>query len=277
MKKLKGKKWNDKDDVFCSEILESQEFSAALSGLKSEIEKLEAVILLVKSSQNSIERTKNKSKPTYFGKPHEFKDRHTMAKALIEERNFMKGWISQYQFFNEQNMRLNYRPTIGRKDHDLGYTMDNIEALPYSQNTSERAVERFSEPCIAIISSKADSMATVFECPSVVNAICRIDDFTELGVTRSMMHGNLRDGIKRFTDEYSIFIVGRNRLLKMPMVVDMSIPVSLVTDDLGVRHVHMLETSEEAKSCLKLNVDDFGIIYVEFVESIENVKVEVAV
>lgn len=277
MKKFKGAGWYKKDDVFCSEILESQEFSAALSGLNSEIEKLEAVILLVKSSRNSIERTKDKSKPTYFGKSHEFKDRHIMTKALIAEPGFMKDWISQYQFYNERNMRMDYRPTIGRKDHDMGYTKDNIEAVPYSQNTSDRAVERFSTPCIAVVATKTDSTVTVFECSSVVTSIERIDEVLDLGVTRNMMQGNLNKGIWRVAEEYSIFIIGRERVLSAPMVVDMGIPVSLVVDDTSVRYVQIPDVQEEAKSCLKLYVDDFGVICVEFVESDENMKEEVAV
>ncbi|MEK3716244.1 hypothetical protein [Paenibacillus sp. FSL R7-0333] len=277
IKKMKGTGWCKKDDVFCSEILESQEFSAALSGLKSEIEKLEALILLVKSSQNSIDRTKSISKPTYFRKPHEFKDRYAMAKALIAERGFIKEWTSQYQFFKERNMRLDYRPTIGRKDHDMGYTKDNIEAVPFSQNASERAVERFSTPCIAVVATKADSTATVFECSSVVNSIARIDEVMQLGVTRNMMHGNLTSGIRRVTEDYSIYVIGRDRLMNAPMIVGMGIPISVVTDDTSVRYVQIPDVQEEAKSCLELYVDDFGVVYIEFDESIENMKEEVAI
>ncbi|MFD5020861.1 hypothetical protein ACFWMP_18310 [Paenibacillus sp. NPDC058367] len=275
--RLKGRGWCKKDDAFCSDILESKEFSANLSGLVSAVEKLEAVILLVRSSQNSIERTKNKNRPTYFGKPHEFKDRHAMAEALLAEHWFMKEWISQYQIYKEDNMRLNYRPTIGRKDHVMGYTMDNIEAVPFSQNASERAIERFSAPCIAIVATKTDSTETVFECSSVVNAISRIDEVLELGVTRSMMQGNLNIGIRRVTEEYSILIIGKDRLMNEPLVIDMGIPVSVVTEDTSVRYVHMPDFQEETKSCLELNVDDFGVVYIKFVESIENMKEEVAV
>ncbi|MBY3617998.1 hypothetical protein HGO21_00405 [Acinetobacter sp. CUI P1] len=233
--------------------------------------------MLVRSSQNSIERTKNKNRPTYFGKPHEFKDRHAMAEALLAEHWFMKEWISQYQIYKDDNLRLNYRPTIGRKDHNMGYTKENIEAVPFSQNASERAVERFSAPCIGVVATKKDSTATVFECPSVANAIFRIDEVMELGVTRNMMHGNLNNGIRRVTDYYSMFIIGRERLMDAPIIVDMGIPVSVVTDDLSVRYVHMPDFQEETKSCLELNVDDFGVVYIKFVESIENMKEEVAV
>ncbi|KAA8996332.1 hypothetical protein F4V43_18655 [Paenibacillus spiritus] len=276
MKKFKGAGWCKKDDVFCSEILESKDLRATLSGLNSEIEKLKAVILLVKSSRNSIGRTKDKSKPTYFRKSHEFKDRHIMTKALIADHGFMKDWIAQYQFYNERNMRLDYRPTIGRKNHDMGYTKDNVEAVPYSQNTSDRAVERFSTPCIAVVATKTDSTATVFECPSVVNSIARIDEVMQLGVTRNMMQGNLSKGIRRVTEDYSIFIIGRNRILNDPMVVDMGIPVSVVTNDVILSYVHKPKTPKEAKSHLKLNIDELGDIYVKFVAIDEGVKEAVA-
>lgn len=130
---------------------------------------------------------------------------------------------------------------------------------------------------IAVVATKADSTATVFESPSMVNAIFRIDEVMELGVTRDMMHGNLNNGIRRVTEDYSIFVIGRDRLLNAPMVVDMGIPVSLVMDDTSVRYVHMPDFQEETKSCLELNVDDFGVVYIKFVESIENMKEEVAV
>lgn len=173
-------------------------------------------------------------------------------------------------------MRLNYRPTIGRKDHVMGYTLDNIEAQPFSQNASERAVQRFSTPCIAIVATKTDFMATVFECASVVNAISRIDEVLDLGVTKNMMQGNLNIGIRRVTEEYSILIIGKDRLLNEPLVNDMGIPVSVVTEDES-KGLHIRERIEGIKSYLKLNADDFGNIYVEFVESDENMKEEVAV
>lgn len=269
-----AKWWRNLDSRFCNNIAKTQTIT---SFELSEEEGKELVMLLLKSCRNSILRTKDKNKPTYYGLPHYFNDHRKMAAALIKRADFIKCWVSCYKAYKESNGRMNLRPTLGRIDHNKGYNLANIEAQPYSQNTSDRAVERFSEPCIAVVATKADSTATVYECPSLVNSIARINEVMELGVTRNMMHGNLTNGVRRVTEDYSIFTMGRQRLINAPIVVDMGIPVSLVIDDISVRYVHIPDVQEEAKSCLELYVDDFGVIYVEFVESIESMKEEVAV
>ncbi|WP_218640936.1 hypothetical protein [Paenibacillus odorifer] len=277
-KKTKSNKmakwWRNLDSRFCNDIAKTQ---AITSFELSEEDNTELVILLLKSCRNSIMRTKDKNKPTYYGLPHYFSDYRKMATALIKRADFLECWVNCYKAYKDSDRRMNLRPTLGRINHNKGYNLANIEAQPYSQNTSDRAVERFSAPCIAVVATKADSTATVFESPSVVNAIFRIDEVMELGVTRNMMHGNLNNGIRRVTENYSMFIIGRERLMDAPIIVDMGIPVSVVTDDLRVRYVHMPDFQEETKSCLELNVDDFGVVYIKFVESIENMKEEVAV
>jgi hypothetical protein len=277
-KKTKSNKmakwWRNLDSRFCNDIARTR---AIISFELSEEDNTELVILLLKSCRNSIMRTKDKNKPTYYGLPHYFSDYRKMATALIKRADFLECWVNCYKAYKDSDRRMNLRPTLGRINHNKGYNLANIEAQPYSQNTSDRAVERFSAPCIAVVATKADSTATVFESPSVVNAIFRIDEVMELGVTRNMMHGNLNNGIRRVTENYSMFIIGRERLMDAPIIVDMGIPVSVVTDDLRVRYVHITDLQEETKSCLELNVDDFGVVYIKFVESIENMKEEVAV
>ncbi len=224
--------------------------------------------LLLNSCRNSIVRVKDRQKPTYYGKPHQFSHRHEMISEIIHITEFLNDWMTQYTKYKEKR-RMDNRPTLGRINHDLGYTLDNLEVQAYSCNAAQRAEERFSKPCIAVVVSQADQIGILFESPSATNAIARINEVMELNITKGMLKGNLDTGLTRNDKDYSIFIVSRDRLLESPIVLDMGVTLHNIIDDTSVKLVALPEISDQGCSKVRLQVDDIGIIYADFVGGIE--------
>lgn len=101
--------------------------------------------------------------------------------------------------------KLEHRPTLGRIDHDLGYTLENFEVQGYSINTSSRMRERSSIECVAIVVLKASEKLILLECSSAKNAIQRINEVSDLELTRNMLKVNLSNGQRFNNEECSAF------------------------------------------------------------------------
>lgn len=229
-------------------------------------EMVEMLALLLMSCKSSIVRVNDKRKETYYGKPHQFTDKYAMLSEIIHKRGFLQSWIQQYIQYREHNMNLKHRPTLGRINNDNGYMLDNIEAQGYGENTAQMMVERCSQPCVTLVASRRDGTALLIESPSVTNTIARINEVMELALTRGSLKGKIKSGLTRLDSNYSIFIVSRDKLLEEPIVVDMSVTMYNIIDDASVRLVVLPEISEAGCSQVRLQIDDIGIIYVNFVE-----------
>ncbi|GGG82025.1 hypothetical protein [Paenibacillus radicis (ex Gao et al. 2016)] len=267
LQRAKGSIWRKKDEALCREIMENQRFMSQ-AGELSQAETMEMLALLLNSCRNSLVRVKNSSKPSYYGKPHQFTHRHEMISEIIHITEFLNDWMTQYTKY-KQNRRMDNRPSLGRINHDLGYSLDNLGVQAYSSNAAQRAGERFSKQCIALVVNKADDTGMLFESPSSTNAIARINEVMELDITRSMLKGNLDNGLTRMDKDYSVFLVSRDRLLEAPKVVDVGVTMHNIIDDASVRLVALPGISEVGCSKVRLQVDDIGIIYADFVEEVE--------
>ncbi|UNK19283.1 hypothetical protein MNQ98_04390 [Paenibacillus sp. N3/727] len=263
LKKSKGAGWCKIDELHCNEIARQ----IKLQGKNKELndnEIIEMLALLLNSCRYSLARVKNKCKRTYYGKFHQFSNPREMMGALIQHSGFLSEWIVQYKMYKEKKMRLDHRPTVGRIDHDEGYTLDNIEVQAYVTNTAQRAGERFSTSCIALVATNKAQSAVIFECPSATSAIARINEVMSLGITKNMLKGNLEIGLKRRVEDYSVFIIAREQLINTPNIVDLELPIISVIDDTSVRYASLPLLHDGGNAKVITWIDEFGIVYVDW-------------
>ncbi|MFB5269113.1 hypothetical protein ACE41H_20320 [Paenibacillus enshidis] len=263
--KKRGMNWSFREERFCSGIAEELRSGEFGKGLSND-EMVEMIALLLMSCKNSIVRVNDKRKKTYYQKPHQFTDKYVMLSEIIHKKEFLEAWIYHYKKYKEKNMRLEHRHTLGRIDSDKGYLLNNIEAQAYGENTAQMMIERRSQPCIAIVASRSGEIGIVIESPSVANCIARINELMGLDLSRGSFKGNLGDGISRFDGNNSISIISRDRLLAEPVVIDMGVTMHNVVDDISVRLSILPEISECGCQKVRLQVDDLGIVYADFVE-----------
>lgn len=264
----RGTQWGFIEEKFCCDIASKLTLDEVNEGLTND-EVMEMLVLLLTSCKYSLVRVKDKSKKTYYNKPHQFQNKYEMLSEIIHKKDFLESWVDQYKKYKENGMRLEYRPTLGRVDSSKGYSLENIEVQAYGENTAQMMIERRSQPCVALVAIKGDSSATLFETPSSKNAIARINEVMELNLTRNMIKGNLDNGLTRIDNNYSVFIVSRNRLLAEPMLIDMGVTIHNIVDDTSVRFVSLPDVCDAGCSKVRLFVDDLGIVYANFVEQVK--------
>ncbi|MBT2764295.1 hypothetical protein [Paenibacillus sp. ISL-20] len=257
--------WSFREEKFCSGIAEELR-SGELGKDLSNDELVEMIALLLMSCKNSIVRVNDKRKKTYYQKPRQFTDKYVMLSEIIHKKRFLKDWVQQFKKYKEHDMNLEHRPTLGRIDSDKGYLLNNIEAQAYGENTAQMMIERRSQPCVALVASRSGETGIVIESPSAANCIARINELMGLGLSRSSFKGNLSEGISRLDGNDSISIISRDRLLAEPVVIDMGVTMHNVVDDVSVRLAVLPEISEYGCQKVRLQLDDLGIVYADFVE-----------
>ncbi|WP_340400445.1 hypothetical protein [Paenibacillus sp. FSL H8-0079] len=260
--KTKGSYWTRRNEVFCKEMLESIEFQQDKLALSSNDMKI-TLVLLLNSCRNSISRVKDKSKRTYYGKEHEFNNSREMAVALIEKENFLQEWFRCCEMYIKNDYKLEHRPTLGRIDHDKGYTLDNLEVQGYSNNTSSRMRERSSIECVAIVALKASEKLILLECSSGKKAIEKINEFSDLGVTLNMLKGNLTSGLRRLNKEYSVLIIGKESLMGTPEIMELPFPFTEINYE---KHNSLISRPNDSVTKISMYIDEKDAVRIDWID-----------
>ncbi|UPK46616.1 hypothetical protein [Paenibacillus pabuli] len=268
LKKAKGSYWTKKNEAFCIEVLESIQLQQDKIALTSN-DLMITLVLLLNSCRNSISGVKDKSKKTYFGKKHGFNNPREMAEALIEKKNFLQEWLRCCELYIANDYKLEHRPTLGRIDHDRGYTLENLEVQGYSHNTSSRTRQRFSKECAAIVVLKENEKPILLECPSGKKAIQKINEVAGLGVTTSMLKGNLTIGLRRSNKEYSILIIGKESLVGALENMELSFPVSGIHDE---KHNSLISCSYDSATKIGIYIDEKDAVRIDWIDEQQTIN-----
>ncbi|NUU57075.1 hypothetical protein HP548_23625 [Paenibacillus taichungensis] len=268
LKKAKGPYWTKKNEAFCIEVLESIQLQQDKIALTSN-DLMITLVLLLNSCRNSISRVKDKSKKTYFGKEHGFNNSREMAEALIAKENFLREWFRCCELYIAYGFKLEHRPTLGRIDHDLGYTLENLEVQGYSINTSSRMRERSSKECAAIVVLKESEKLILLECSSGKNAIQRINEVTDIEITRSLLRGNLTSGLRRSNKEYSVLIIGKESLMGTPEIIELPFPVTVIHDE---KHNSLIALSNESDTKTSIYIDEKGALRIDWIDNQQTIN-----
>ncbi|KGP82125.1 MULTISPECIES: hypothetical protein [unclassified Paenibacillus] len=268
LKKVKGSNWTKRNEIFCEEVLESIQLQQDKLALTSN-DLMMTLVLLLNSCRNSISRVKDKSKKTYFGKEHGFNNSREMAVALIEKENLLQEWFRCCELYIANDYKLEHRPTLGRIDHDLGYTLENLEVQGYSHNTSSRTRQRFSKECVAIVVLKESEKLILLKCTSGKSAIQRIDEVAGLRITKSMLKGNLTSGLRRSNKEYSVLIIGKESLMGTPEIMDLSFPVSAIHDE---KHNSLIARPNDNATKVDIYIDEKDAVRLDWIDEQQTIN-----
>lgn len=260
--KTKGSYWTRRNEVFCKEMLESIQFQQDKLYLTTN-DLMITLVLLLNSCRNSISRVKDKSKKTYFGKEHAFNNPREMAVALIEKENFLQEWFRCCELYINNNFRLEHRPTLGRIDHNQGYTLDNLEVQRYSNNTSSRMRERSSKECAAIVVLKESEKLILLECSSGKKAIEKINEVSDLGITRGMLKGNLSNGQRFDNEKYSVLIIGKESLMCTPEIMELSFPVTEIHDE---KHNSLIARPNDSVTKISIYINEKDAVRIDWID-----------
>ncbi|ETT44736.1 hypothetical protein [Paenibacillus sp. FSL H7-689] len=182
---------------------------------------------------------------------------------MIEKENFLQGWFRCCELYSNNNFKLEHRPTLGRIDHDLGYTLENLEVQGYSHNTSSRTRQRFSKECVAIVVLKESEKLILLESSSGKNAIQRINEVTGLGITRVMLKGNLSNGQRFDNEKYSVLIIGKEMIVGTPEIMELSFPVIEIHDE---KHNCLIARPNDSATKISVYIDEKDTIRIDWID-----------
>ncbi|OMF45402.1 hypothetical protein [Paenibacillus amylolyticus] len=262
LEKAKGALWSKRDEAFCMETYDLMRLDLKKLAMSSD-DLVLMIVLLVNSCRNSISRVKDKSKKTYFGKEHAFNNPREMAEALIEKEKFLQEWLRCCEVYIDNKFRLEHRPTLGRIDHNKGYTLDNIEVQGYSNNTSSRMRERSSKECAAIVVLKEYEKLILLDCSSGKKAIEKINEVANLWVTVNMLKGNLTSGLRRLNKEYSILIIGKESLMGTPEIMELPFPVAEIHDE---KHNSLIARPNDSFTKISIYIDEKDAVSIDWID-----------
>ncbi|MBT2285177.1 hypothetical protein J7E78_16675 [Paenibacillus polymyxa] len=202
----------------------------------------------------------DKKKKTYYGKEHEFNKAEEMMEALLKKENFLQDWLGYCELLISNNLKIEYRPTLGRIDHDRGYTLDNIEVQMYSNNTSSSTRQRFSKGCITVVTLEKSMEVILFESASGKDAIDKINKVTDIEITRSLLRGNLTSGLRRSNKEYSVLIIGKESLMGTPEKIEFSFPVTAIHDE---KHNILIARPNDSVTKVDIYIDEKDVVRID--------------
>lgn len=271
LKKVRGAQWTYKDELFCEDKSKSTDLK--VDNKLSKDMRMELLALLVNSCRNSIRRTRNSTKPTYYGKAHAYKRHLEMASALISSQDFINLWVAQYLEYSMKKKRLEYRPTIGRIDHDKGYTLDNIKVEAYGKDTGQRTTERMSKANVAIVADIQKKQLVLFDCASVKKTLERINDVLGTNLRTNQLVGSVDIGLNCIYKNLEVFIISRKTLSEKPYLISLSCDCNHILLDVTVLLASLPDIPVRKWKEIRLHIDDIGIIHINNIGHTDNVEV----
>lgn len=94
-----------------------------------------AIMTLFSSCTRRINDTKYKHKKWYANKACDFNSSEDFVWEIITKKtDFWLDWLKQVEKYKISGWDYNQRPTIDRIDSSKGYSLNNIQVLPFIKN-----------------------------------------------------------------------------------------------------------------------------------------------